>query len=100
MGKILNALKKYSFGGYKTGLYRNNAITFGSLLSVIVSALFLIGFLTALSIYFNEIFIQQHDHIDLFEIKLFNKTELSQFYIPEAIRSIPNFTLSIAISIT
>jgi hypothetical protein len=58
MGKILNALKKYSLGGYKTGLYRNNAITFGSLLSVIVSALFLIGFLTGFSIYFNEIFIQ------------------------------------------
>jgi hypothetical protein len=59
MGKILNLLKKYSFGSYKTGLYNNGAISFGSVFSVILSALFLLGISVGLGIYFNEIFIQQ-----------------------------------------
>ena len=82
MGKILNSLKNYSFGGYKTGLYRNNTITFGSLLSVILSALFLLGFLTGFIIYFNEIFIQRHDHIAYQETKLFKETDLSSYKLP------------------
>ena len=57
MGKILNFLKKYSFGAYKTGLYSNDAITFGSLLSVVLSSLFLLGLFVGFGIYFNEIFI-------------------------------------------
>jgi hypothetical protein len=64
MGKILNLFKKYSFGGYRTGLYNNKAITFGSLLSVILSVLFLFGLLAGIGIYINEIFIERPDHID------------------------------------
>jgi hypothetical protein len=59
MGKILNFLKKYSFGAYRTGLYTNKAMVFASVLSVILSALFLLGLFVGVSIYFNEIFIQQ-----------------------------------------
>jgi hypothetical protein len=59
MGKILNFLKRYSLGAYKTGLYNKDAITFGSLFSVILSVLFLLGLLTCIGIYFNEIFIQR-----------------------------------------
>ena len=82
MGKILNILKKYSFGGYKTGLYRNEVITFGSLLSVILSTLFLLGFLTGVSIYSNEIFIQRLEQIAKQETKLFSQTELSSYFLP------------------
>jgi hypothetical protein len=59
MGKVLNFLKKYSFGAYRTGLYTNKAMVFGSVLSVILSAIFLLGLFVGVSIYFNEIFIQQ-----------------------------------------
>jgi hypothetical protein len=59
MGKVLNFLKKYSFGAYRTGLYTNKTMVFGSVLSVILSALFLIGLIVGIGIYFNEIFIQQ-----------------------------------------
>ena len=59
MGKVLNFLKKYSFGAYRTGLYTNKAMVFGSLLSVILSTLFLLGLFVGIGIYFNEIFIQQ-----------------------------------------
>ena len=59
MGKVLNFLKKYSFGAYRTGLYTNKAMVFGSVLSVVLSALFLLGLFVGVSIYFNEIFIQQ-----------------------------------------
>ena len=59
MGKLLNFLKKYSFGVYRTGLYTNEAMVFGSVLSVILSALFLLGLCVAIGIYFNEIFIWQ-----------------------------------------
>jgi hypothetical protein len=59
MGKVLNFLKKYSFGAYRTGLYTNKAMVFGSALSVILSALFLLGLFVAFAIYFNEIFIQR-----------------------------------------
>ena len=58
MGKVLNILKKYSFGAYKAGLYYNDAITFGSVLSVILSSLFMIGISVGVIIYFIEIFIQ------------------------------------------
>lgn len=53
MGKFLNFLKKYSFGAYKTGLYNNKAITYASLLSVILSALFLLGLIAGIGIFFN-----------------------------------------------
>jgi hypothetical protein len=59
MGKVLNFLKKYSFGAYRTGLYTNQAMVFGSVLSVILSGLFLLGLSVGVGIYFNEIFIQQ-----------------------------------------
>jgi hypothetical protein len=57
MGKILNFLKKNSFGSYKTGLYSDGAITFGSVLSVVFSALFILGISIGIGVYFNEIFI-------------------------------------------
>jgi hypothetical protein len=53
----LNYLKKYSFGGYKTGLYNKKAVTFGSLISVILSLLFLLGLVCGMGYYFNDIFI-------------------------------------------
>ncbi len=59
MGKIVNLLKKISFGAYKTGLYSNGTVTFGSIFSVILSALFILGISVGIGIYFNEIFIQQ-----------------------------------------
>ena len=59
MGKVLNFLKKFSFGAYRTGLYTNEAMVFGSVLSVVLSALFLIGLFVGVVIYFNEIFIQR-----------------------------------------
>ena len=52
MGKILNFLKKYSFGVYSTGLYNNEANVYGSLLSVVLSAFFLIALFFGISIYF------------------------------------------------
>ena len=59
MGKVLNFLKKYSFGAYRTGLYTNETMVFGSILSVILSALFILGLFVGFAIYFNEIFIQR-----------------------------------------
>jgi hypothetical protein len=59
MGKVLNFLKKNSFGAYRTGLYTDKAMVFGSVLSVILSAIFLLGLFVGVSIYFNDIFIQQ-----------------------------------------
>jgi hypothetical protein len=59
MGKVINFLKKYSFGAYRTGLYTNKAMVFGSVLSVVLSAIFLLGVFVGVGIYFNEIFIQQ-----------------------------------------
>jgi hypothetical protein len=59
MGKVLNFLKKFSFGTYRTGLYTNESMVFGSVLSVVLSALFLIGLFVGVVIYFNEIFIQR-----------------------------------------
>ena len=59
MGKTWNTLKKYSFGAYKTGLYNNDSISFGSLLSVVLSGLFLIGLFAGISVYFNQIFIER-----------------------------------------
>jgi len=58
MGKMLILLKKYSFGAYKTGLYNRDTISFGSVLSVIFSAFFLLGISVGIVLYFNEIFIQ------------------------------------------
>jgi hypothetical protein len=71
MGKTLKALKKYSFGAYKLGLFSNNTMTFGSLLSVLLSFLFLLGLITGIAIYFNEIFIQRPLHIETQESKVF-----------------------------
>ena len=59
MGKVLNFLKKYSFGVYRTGLYTNEAMVFGSVLSVVLSAISVLGLFVGVGIYFNEIFIQQ-----------------------------------------
>ena len=59
MGKVLNFLKKFSFGAYRTGLYTNETMVFGSVLSVVLSAIFLIGLFVGFVIYFNEIFIQR-----------------------------------------
>jgi hypothetical protein len=59
MGKYLNVLKEKSFGAYKTGLYSNGTIYFGSILSVILSALFILGISVGIGFYFNEIFIKQ-----------------------------------------
>ena len=59
MGKVLNFLKKFSFGAYRTGLYTNETMVFGSVLSVILSALFSLGLFVGVGIYFNEIFIQR-----------------------------------------
>ena len=64
MGKILSFLKKYSLGTYKTGLYSNQTMTFGSFFSVILSFLFLLGLMTGIGIYFNEIFIQRPEYIE------------------------------------
>jgi hypothetical protein len=79
MGKIFDFLKKYSFGTYRTGLYNNNVITFGSLLSVILSALFLIGLLTATGFYFNQIFFLRQKEINSLESLKFNESELSKY---------------------
>ena len=59
MGKFYDFVKKYSFGSYKTGLFNKDALSYGSLLSVILSALFLLGLLAGIIIHFNEIFIQR-----------------------------------------
>ena len=59
MGKVLDFLKKYSFGVYRTGLYTNEAMVFGSVLSVVLSAISVLGLFVGVGIYFNEIFIQQ-----------------------------------------
>lgn len=64
MGKILNILKNYSLGAFKTGLFSNNTMTFGSLFSVILSILFLLGLMTGIGFYINEIFIQRIEHIE------------------------------------
>ena len=77
MGKIFNFLKKYSFGSYRTGLYNNKVISYGSLLSVILSALFLIGLLPATGFYFNQIFFQRQKHIESEESLKFIDSELS-----------------------
>ena len=59
MEKVLKFLKKYSFGAYKAGLYNNGSTTFGSVLSVILSAIFILGISVGVIIYFIEIFIQR-----------------------------------------
>ncbi len=79
MGKFIDILKKYSFGSYRTGLYHNNAVNFGSLFSVILSALFLLGLLAGVGYYFNEIFIQRPFHIDKLETDVFEDSELSKY---------------------
>ena len=63
MGKTLNFLKKYSFGAYRTGLYNNETSTFGSLLSVILSAVFIIVLFVGIGINFYEYFIERKQYI-------------------------------------
>jgi len=82
MGKILNVLKKFSFGGYRTGLYNNDSLTFVSLLSVILSYLFLLGLMTGIGMYFNEIFIQRELHIDKQESENFEDSKLAKYNLP------------------
>ena len=85
MGKVLKFLKKYSFGAYRTGLYNNKAIVFGSVLSVILSALFLLGLFVGVGIYFNEIFIQRSQYLVKQETKSFKDGQLSSFSLPQAL---------------
>jgi hypothetical protein len=83
MGKFLNCLKKFSFGGYRTGLYNNNQVlTFSSLLSVILSMLFLFGLITGFIFYFNEIFIQRDLFMDKKVSRNFLDTELAKYSLP------------------
>ena len=82
MEKFVNTLKKYSFGGYRTGLYNNGALTFGSLFSVIISFIFLLCLLTGIGVYFNEIFIQRDLHIEKVESKEFEETQLENYSLP------------------
>ena len=65
MGKMLNLLKKYSLGAYKVGLFNNNTLNFGSLLSVILSLVVILGLLIGIGYYFNDIFIQRPLHIEI-----------------------------------
>lgn len=58
MEKVLNILKNYSFGAYKTGLYSKGNTSFGTVLSVILSAFFILGISIGIGIYFNEVFVQ------------------------------------------
>ncbi len=57
MGKILNFLKKHSFGKYTTGLYSDGVSSFGSVVSVVFSGLFILGISVGVGMYFYEIFI-------------------------------------------
>jgi hypothetical protein len=83
MGKSLNYLKRFSFGGYRTGLYNNDEVlTFSSFLSVIISGLFLIGLFAGISIYFNEIFIQRELQIYKQESKNFENSRLARYNLP------------------
>jgi hypothetical protein len=76
MSKILDQLKKYSFGGYRTSLYNKETIIYGSLLSLILSVLFLLGLIAGIGYYFNSIFIQRPESITLQTDKLFTQTDL------------------------
>ncbi len=98
MGKLLNLLKKHSFGAYRTGLYTNDVLTFGSLLSVILSFLFLLFLLTGIGYYFNEIFIQRHLHIVNEENQLFSQSGLATYNLPQCLAIFPNVTLFITLS--
>jgi hypothetical protein len=95
MGKILNLLKKYSLGSYKTGLYNNNTMTFGSLLSVILSILFLLGLMTGIGIYFNEIFIKRPLHIEKQESIEFKDTKLSRYSLLQSLEIFPDMSLTV-----
>ena len=98
MGKILNIFKKYSFGVFRTGLYSNGTFAFGSVLSLILSIIFLLGLLTGITLYFNEIFIQRHLHIVNEENQLFSQSGLATYNLPQALAIFPNVTLFIALS--
>jgi energy-converting hydrogenase Eha subunit F len=75
MGKIYDFLKRFSFGGYRTGLYnKNKGLIFSSLLSIILSVLFLLGLLAGIAIYFNQIFIQRDILMDKQESRKFADT--------------------------
>ena len=100
MGKFYNLLKTYSFGGYKTGLYSNNAITQGSLLSLILSCLFLLGLLTAIGYNINEIFIKRYEHITKQDVQSFANLELSKFTLPKALETFPHVTLRIYLDVS
>ena len=75
MGKIYDFLKRFSFGGYRTGLYnKNEGLIFSSLLSIILSVLFLLGLLAGIAIYFIQIFIQRDILMDKQESRKFADT--------------------------
>lgn len=63
MSKIIDQLKKYSFGGYRTGLYNKESVIYGTLVSLILSVIFLLGLICGVGYYFNSIFIQRPESI-------------------------------------
>ena len=69
MGKIIEFLKKNSFGAHKTGLYYKESNIFGSVLSVILSGLFLISLLIGIGFYSHEFFIQRKLYLTKQDIK-------------------------------
>ena len=93
MDKVINFLKKNSFGTYQTGLYTNKAMEFGSVLSVVLSAIFLLGLFVGVGIYFNEIFIQQQQYIVKQETKSFDEGYLSSFSLSKALELFPDYYL-------
>ena len=97
MGKILNFAKNYSLGTYKTALYHNDTNRFGSLTSIIISILFLLGISVGIGIYFNEIFIQQELQLAKYESTWLDKDYFSSMYLHEALEIFPDVTIQVAI---
>ena len=82
MGKIFDQLKKYSFGGYRTGLYNKETVIFGTFLSLILSVIFLLGLITGIGFYFISIFIERPESIILQTDKLVTQTDLLSYSLP------------------
>ena len=57
---------------------------FGTLLSVILSLIFLVSLLAGIGYYFNLIFIQRPQYIALMEDKVFSQTDLISYNLPQA----------------
>ena len=82
MGKMFDQLKKYSFGGYRTGLYNKETVIFGTFLSLILSVIFLLGLITGIGFYFISIFIERPESITLQTDKLVKQTDLLSYSLP------------------